>query len=213
MMFMISREYFENKIGNFDESTVLIPNANGEKENGKIIKTRFEIDKTDFSKFCKYKFISMNTLFLASVILTLNKFNSCDEILIYYDENIPFATKLENKDITIKEFLTKTNENLQETDVHKSYPVKELLNEYNLKPEFYYGFNESLKNPSEITYSNYLNIADEYKSIIISFFYNDLLYSEEYIELFLKCIEIIIQQIVNSEIDNMTIENILKAKD
>ena len=176
---MISREYFENKIGNFDESTVLIPNANGEKENGKIIKTRFEIDKTDFSKFCKYKFISMNTLFLASVILTLNKFNSCDEILIYYDENIPFATKLENKDITIKEFLTKTNENLQETDVHKSYPVKELLN----------------------------------KSIIISFFYNDLLYSEEYIELFLKCIEIIIQQIVNSEIDNMTIENILKTKD
>lgn len=213
MMHMISREYFENKISNFDESTVLIPCVNGEKENGKIIKTRFEMDKTDLSKFCKYKFISMNNLFLASVILTLHKFNSCDEILIYYDENIPFATEFENRDITIKEFLTKINEDLKETDVHKSYPVKELLNEYNLKPELYYSFNETLKNPSEITYSNYLNIADEYKSIIISFFYNDQLYTAEYIELFLKCIEIIILQIINCEIDNVTIENILEAKD
>ena len=67
------KEYFYKEVLDFDESTILSPNLNGDKENGKICKSTVEIN--DFSDFCKRNSITANGLFLASVSLALNKFN------------------------------------------------------------------------------------------------------------------------------------------
>lgn len=205
---MNSKEYFENQIENIDKSTIIPPNLNNDKEKGNITKIKFEIKKTEINKFCKIKFIPANALFLSSTILALNNLNDCDETLIYYEDNIPFVSKIKSKDITIKDFLNNTKSQINENEEYKNYPINSLLNEHDLKPEFYYSFNESLKNPSEITYSNYLNINDDYENIIISFFYNDALYTEEYIKIFLKNIGKIINQIITCKIDEMNIGGI-----
>lgn len=54
-------EYFYKKVLDFDESTILSPNLNGDKENGEICKSAVEIN--DFSDFCKRNSITENDLF------------------------------------------------------------------------------------------------------------------------------------------------------
>lgn len=210
---MNSKEYFKNQIKDFEKSTIIAPNSN--KDTEKIIKTRLEIDKKDINMFCKINLIAFNNLFLSSVILTLHKFNTSNEILIFYDENIPFVSKIENDNITVKDFLNQTNERINLNNEYKNYPIRPLLKEYGLKPEFYYSFNEPLRNPSEITCTNFLNINDDNEQIILTFFYNNQFYSEKYVEMFLKSIKQILSQIVHCELDkiqikNMTIEKIEK---
>ena len=58
-------------------------------------------------EFVKSNSISINDLFLAGLSLTLNKFNFSNETLIFNQNNVPFATKFENREISIKEFFTK----------------------------------------------------------------------------------------------------------
>ena len=148
--------YFQDKVKNFDESTILSPNKNGNKEDGNICKSIYEIDE-NISEFCKNNAISENSLILASVLLTLNKFNYSDKNLIYIEDNMPFSGIFENRQISVKKYLSDINETYNEISKYKNDSFKSLLDEYNLKPEFYFAFDEDSN--SEINYTIVHNLT------------------------------------------------------
>ena len=196
-------EHLSKIYADFDETTLISPNKSREKEKGIIAKSEYEIKKEDLVGFLNSNSISINELLLASLTLTLNKFNFSDETLIFNQNNVPFATKFENRKISIKEFLENIHEIYNETLEFDEYIDKDALL---LKPEFYYSFNEDLK--SDIEYSNYLNIAESDKTVLLSLFYNSELYTADFINLFLSSIENIINQFVNIDVEKTNIEDI-----
>ncbi len=193
-------EYLSESCMDFDESTLISPNMNGEKENGVIEKSEYEIKKEKLVGFAESNSTSINELLLASLTLTLNKFNFSDETLIFNQNNVPFATKFENRDISIKEFLDNIHEKYIKTLQFDEYFDKDNLP---LKPEFYYAFGDDLKSDAE--YSNYLSIAENDETVLLSLFYNDELYTKDFIDLFLSSLEKIVGEIVNNNIDKTDI--------
>ena len=75
--------------------------------------------------------------------------------------------------------------------------------DFPIKPEFYYTFNENLK--SNVEYSNYLSITENDESISLSLFYNNELYTKEFIDLFLSNLDKIIDIMINADIDTTDI--------
>ena len=200
------KEYFYKKIADFDESTMITPNINGEKETGKPKKATLEIKKEDLNDFLKNNEITLNTLCLASTILALNKFNFTKEILIYYGNNIPFASKTDDRTISVKNYLDELNETYEETLNYQDVSSQDLLSESNLKLDFYYNYNDDLKfDVSENEYPNYLKVIEEEGKITLSLLFNDQLYSDEYINIFLKSIEIIMHQIISNDPNELSI--------
>ena len=85
-------EYLSETCRDYDESTLISPNRIGEKERGVIEKSEYEIKKESLVGFVESNSISINELLLASLTLTLNKFNFSDDVLIFNQNNVPFAT-------------------------------------------------------------------------------------------------------------------------
>ena len=98
-------EHLSKIYEDFEESTLIPPNKSREKEKDIITKLEYEIKKENLVGFINSNSISINELLLASLTLTLNKFNFSDETLIFNQNNVPFATKFENRKLSIKEFL------------------------------------------------------------------------------------------------------------
>jgi len=193
-------EYLSKLQIDFNESTLISPNKTGEKEKGIIEKSEHVIEKNKIIKFANKNSIPINEILLASLTLTLNKFNFSNETLIFNQNNIPFAIKSENRQISIQKFLEIIHETYNETlKFNEEYEYNDLF----LKPEFYYSFNRDLK--SNASYSNYLNINEKDEEIILSLFYNNELYTKDFINLFLLSLEKIINQIINVNIDNTNI--------
>ncbi len=200
------KEYFYKKIADFDESSMITPNINGEKESGKPKKATLEIKKEELNNFLQNNKITLNTLCLASTILTLSKFNFTKEILIYYGNNIPFASKTDDRTISVKNYLDEINETYEETLNYQDVSSQDLLSESNLKLEFYYNYNDDLKfDVSENEYPNYLKVIEEDDNVTLSLLFNDQLYSDEYIDIFLKSIETIMLQIISNDINELSI--------
>ncbi len=200
------KEYFYKKIADFDESSMITPNINGEKESGKPKKATLEIKKEELNDFLQNNEITLNTLCLASTILTLSKFNFTKEILIYYGNNIPFASKTDDRTISVKNYLNEINETYEETLNYQDVSSQDLLSESNLKLEFYYNYNDDLKfDVSENEYPNYLKVIEEDDNVTLSLLFNDQLYSDEYIDIFLKSIETIMLQIISNDINELSI--------
>ena len=185
---------------NFDESTLISPNLTGEKEKGIIEKSECEIKKENLIEFAESNSISINVLLLAGLTLTLNKFNFSDEALIFNQNNVPFAAKFENRQISIRTFLEKINE-----DYNVALKFDECYDseDFPLKPEFYYAFDEDLK--SDVEYSNYLRIVENDENVLVSLFYNNELYTKEFIDLFLSNLEKIMGLMFDSDIDETDI--------
>ena len=196
-------EYLSKLWADFDDSTLISPNKNGEKQKGKIDKSEHEFEKENLVEFVKSNSISINDLFLAGLSLTLNKFNFSNETLIFNQNNVPFATKFENREISIKEFLQKIHENYNLT-----LGFDEFVNEENLllKPEFYYTFDDNLK--SDLQYSNYLSIVENNKTVSLFLFYNSELYTKDFIDLFLSSLEKIMNEIIDADLDKTNISDI-----
>ncbi len=198
-----NKEHLSKIYADFEESTLISPNKSRENEKNIISKSEYEIKKENLVGFINSNSISINELLLASLTLTLNKFNFSDETLIFNQNNVPFATKFENRKLSIKEFLENIHEIYNETLEFNEYIDEDALL---LKPEFYYSFNEDLN--SDIDYSNYLSIVESDKTVLLSLFYNSELYTKDFINLFLSSIENIINQFVNIDVDKTNIEDI-----
>ena len=88
-------------------------------------------------EFADKNSITINEILLASLTLTMNKFNFSNKTLIFNQNNIPFTVKSENRKISIKNFLEIIHENYNETlKFNECHEYNDLF----LKPEFYYSF-------------------------------------------------------------------------
>ena len=179
----------------FDEATLISPNLNGEKEKGITEKAEYEIEKKNLVEFVNSHSISINTLLLAGLTLTINKFNFSEKTLIFNQNNVPFASEFENRQISIETFLQKVHENYNKTLEFDEYYNCE---DFPFKPEFYYSFNENLN--SNTDYSNYLSIVENDESILLSLFYNKELYTKDFIDLFLSNLKKIINILIDADI-------------
>ena len=216
-----SKEFFDEKLSQEIESTVLTPNLNGNPDDGEIKSIIQDINPENIKEFCNDYSLSQNALFLSAIALTLNKFTFSDKTLIttifngrsnpyYYDtqgflvKTIPLIFNNENRQETIKEFINGIDKVWKDTMNHSEYPYTNIADDYQLKPEFFFSYQEFFKS-EEITINDKVYEDYELSSDVISgtsykinfdifvyedniqfkLDYNDQLYSEDYIQKFL----------------------------
>ena len=146
VIFMIDKnknfeKYFFNQIVDFDEATLLSPNI-GVNKTPKLEKCELKLKISELNQFCSENQLSENILFLASVNIALTKFNFSSKNLIFHENNIPFACIFENRDISVKDYLDEIKEIHDGNLRFINCPVDRIIKDYNLKPEFYYSFNQ-----------------------------------------------------------------------
>ncbi|MBQ6443319.1 MAG: amino acid adenylation domain-containing protein [Methanosphaera sp.] len=173
----------------------------GNKEDIKILEASIDIIN-QYDEFCNENSITQKDLLLSAVSMALNKFNFSHETLLYHGNNIPFAIKSENRQISIKEYLDMIHNDFKYNLKYENESAKELLDENNLKPELYINFNST---DNEWEYQNQFNIISDNEKITITFLYNEELYSKDYAELFLKSIETILKQLISCDISKTRI--------
>ncbi|WP_458406165.1 amino acid adenylation domain-containing protein [Methanobrevibacter sp.] len=239
-----SKEFFDEKLSQEIESTVLTPNLNGNPDEGKLKTVLDTIESYEVKEFCNKYSLSQNALILSAITLTLNKYTFSDKTLIttifngrsnpfYYDtqgflvKTLPLIFNNENRQVTIKEFIEDIDEVWKDTISHSEYPYTSISEAYQLKPEFFFTYQEFLgsdgitinnKNYQDYELENEKLIATEYKinfdlyafDDILEFKldYNDQLYSEEYIKTFINSIKHVLKQFINSNIEKQRICNI-----
>ncbi len=189
-------EYLSEIWANFDESTLISPNKNGGKEKIAIDESKHEIKKENIAEFINSNSVSINEFFLGILVLTLNKFNFSSDALIFNENNVPFAAKFENREIYIKDFLEKIHKDYNKTLEFENYVSDDKLF---LKPKFYYNFNETSK-ARQLDYSNFLNILENDETVLLSLYYDNNLYTKDFMDLFLSSFEKITNQIINGDI-------------
>ena len=177
---------------------------------------------------CNKYSLSQNALILSALTLTLNKYTFSDKTLIttifngrsnpyYYDtqgflvKTLPLIFNNENRQATIKEFIKGIDQVWKETINHSKYPYTNIANDYQLKPEFFFSYQEFLKS-EEVTindkaYEGYELSSDDisataYKinldlfvyenNIKFKLDYNDQLYTKDYIQKFLDSLNLIL---------------------
>ena len=199
-----SKKFFQDKMVDEVESTVLTPNLNGNPDEGKIKNVSDSIDSKVVKKFCKDNVVSQNALFLI--------------------KTLPIIISNENRQETIKEFIKHVDKTWKDTINHSNYPYTKIAEEFQLKPEFLYSYQEFLEDVNlsigNKTFESYELVDDdfagtEYKidmtiteyesSININIGYNDQLYTKEYIEQFIGSIKRIISQFIENDIDKLRI--------
>ena len=131
--------------------------------------------------------------------------------------------KHENREQTIEEFIKSVDKTWIESINNSIYPYTKIADKYQLKPEFFYSYDEGSGSESlEMEgddYENYelddgngimeykidLSVFREDTSLEITISYNDQLYSKGYIETFLKSTETILDQVVSNDFKTMRI--------
>lgn len=201
-------KYFLSLVKDFDGSTMLNPDLNGVKKP-QLNKNELEIKKDKIEEFCNQNSISENILFLAGTSLALNKFNFSNKNLIFHENNIIFTTDFENREISIKDYLMHIQNDYLENLKYSKFSIDKIIDGYELQPEFYYAFDKDLDfNSFKYKYNFYLDIQKTGENFILSSYYNDQLYSDEYVNLFLKSIRTIINQFLSIDITKSTLSDI-----
>ncbi|WP_303737905.1 non-ribosomal peptide synthetase [Methanobrevibacter millerae] len=234
-----AKKFFDDKLSHEIESTVLTPNLNGNPEDGKVELISESFDSSDINEFCKVNSVSPNSLFMSAFILTLNKYTFSDETLIttifngrtdpnYYNtqgflvKTLPLVLKSENRQESIRNFIKDVDQMWIDTINNSIYPYTKISEEYQLKPEVFYSFQEGDDSESVVIngneYESYelnASVATEYKidlsvfkkdsSVDLDMLYNNELYSKEYVELFINSFKVTLNQIIESDIDEFRI--------
>ena len=138
-----SKEFFDEKLSQEIESTVLTPNLNGNPDDNQLKTVVKEFDSYDIKEFCNENSLSQNAVFLSALTLTLNKYTFSDKTLIttifngrsnpyYYDtqgflvKTIPLIINNENRQETVKEFINSIGEVWKDTISHSEYPYTKI---------------------------------------------------------------------------------------
>ncbi|MBP3225793.1 MAG: AMP-binding protein, partial [Methanobrevibacter sp.] len=236
-----AEKYFDDKLSDEIESTVLTPDLNGNPDEGKQKTANIKFDITQIDEFCLENSIGHNSLIMSAFILNLNKFTSSDETLIttifngrtnpnYFNtqgflvKTLPLIIKHENREQTIEKFIKSVDKTWIDSINNSIYPYTKIADKYQLKPEFFYSYDEGSDSESLAMngkdYESY-ELADsniemlEYKvdisvikndsDIEINLTYNDQLYSENYIETFLNSTKTILDQFIENDIKTFRI--------
>ena len=90
----------------------------------------------------------------------------------------------------------------------------EFIDKYDFKPGCYYSFNKEPDfNSFKYRYDFYLTVRQSSEKFTLSASYNDQLYSQDYVHLFLKSIETIINQFLSCDISKLTLSDICLVKE
>ena len=232
----LSRKFFHDKLTQDIESTVLTPNLNGNPDDGKLIELIETIDSQPIKKFCKDCSISQNVLLMASTIIGLNKFTFSDKALIttifngranpnYFNtqgflvKTLPLIIQAENREMALGEFINEVDNGWKNTINHSNYPYTKIADEFQLKPEFFYSYQETASSgddldsidyickelPSEdaivTDYKTNFNIVDNGDTIDLLMEYNNQLYTGEYAQKFLDSVLDILNQIITNGLE------------
>ena len=236
-----SKEFFDEKLSDEIESTILTPNLNGNPDEGKIKSVSDVIDSDEIKELCNKYSLSQNALILSAITLALNKYTFSDKTLIttifngrsnpyYYDtqgflvKTLPLIFNNENRQVTVKEFINGIDNVWKDTISHTEYPYTHIAEDYQLKPEFFFSYQEFLDSDDIIindkSYEEY-ELADDdllataYKvnldlyafedKLEFKLDYNDQLYSEEYIKTFINSVKFVLEQFISSNIEKQRI--------
>ena len=237
----VSEKFFKKQFSQDIESTVLTPNMNGDPDIGKIKLISDQLGSDFVKHFCKDHSISSNVLFMAATLLSLNKFTFSDKSLITTIFNgranpnysntqgmlvktLPVIVNGENRDMLVEDYIKIVDKAWKDALIHSDYPYTKLSEEYQLKPEFFYAFHESLSNDIELNGESYeavdldgtvstdykinLDIYDDGEIITLYLEYNDQIYTEEYVNLFLRSIKYILFQFFVNDMDKLKLNDI-----
>ena len=235
-----AKKFFDDKLSQEIDSTVLTPDINGDEEDGviKFVYSRLDISKID--DFCLKHSIGHNSLVMSAMILSLNKFTYSDETLIttifngrtnpnYYNtqgflvKTLPLIIKNENRQQTIEKFLKSVDKTWIDSINNSIYPYTHIADEYQLKPEIFYAYNEGSGSENLVIngndYENYelsdatketeykidISVLKQETTIDIGISYNDKLYSEDYVKTFLDSIETVLNQFIENDVETFRI--------
>ena len=110
-----------------------------------------------------------------------------------------------------------------ETINHSDYPYTKISEEFGLKPEFFYAYNnlnaENIEingktyrvkylDSLEVNYKISLDVNETWDNIELFLQYNDQLYSADYIDTFLNCIIDVLNQVIEEDIEKLSIGEI-----
>ncbi len=235
-----AEEFFDEKLSQEIDSTILTPNLNGNPEEGKYKTIITSFDLSGINEFCLENSIGHNSLFISALILNLNKFTFSDETLIttifngranpnysntqgFLVKTLPLIIKNENREQTIEKFIKSVDKTWIDSINNSIYPYTKIADKYQLKPEFFYSYEEGSDSENLVINGNdYENselshdsVEAEYKidmsvfkldtSVNINLTYNDQLYSEDYIQKFSNSIKTILDQFVDNDITKFRI--------
>ncbi|WP_405271529.1 AMP-binding protein, partial [Methanobrevibacter sp.] len=176
-IYQSAEAFFDDKLTQGIESTVLTPDLNGNPDEGKIKNVSDTIDSELIDEFCNDNSISKNALFIATTILNLNKFTFSDKTLIttifngrsspsYFNtqgflvKTVPFIINNENRHVSVRDFIRSIDKTWKETLRNTAYPYIKIAEKYQLKPEFFYNYHEFLES-DEIIINNREYIPQE----------------------------------------------------
>jgi amino acid adenylation domain-containing protein/thioester reductase-like protein len=151
-----AREYFQSRVAEFDNTTVISPDLKGKEENGELGEVGVSLDKNQVEKFCKNNSITPNNLFLAATLFTLSKFVYNRDILISTISNgrsnplfqktvammvktLPLTLKIDSS-YNVTEFFNQVENTWLDVLKYEVYPFTRISDEYNLFPEFLYAY-------------------------------------------------------------------------
>ena len=236
-----AKKFFDDELSQEIESTVLTPNLNGNPDEGKLKSVTVTMDPSDIRKLCNDYSLSQNAVFLSGLTLSLNKYTFSDKTLIttifngrsnpYYFNTQGFLVKTmplvfnnENRQVSIREFVNYVDGVWKDTVNNSIYPYTNIAQDYQLKPEFFFSYQEFLESEDitidgkayegkELTDENV--VATEYKinfdifvfedSIELIVEYNDALYTEDYIKKFLDSFKLVLNQFIENDVDDLMI--------
>ena len=228
-----AKKFFEDKIKDFDEATVIPQDINGDENiaNVKVKDILFNQDRID--NFCHENNISQNNLFLSVVSLVLSKFVYNKDLLIAtisngrfnpYQEKtlammvktLPLALNLDSS-FTIEQYLRYINNQWLDVLANSSYPLTRISDELNITPEILYAYQGKIIKDihmdgmtvkreaigdSGVKFKIMINVEEIDDKYNINCEYNDQLYSDEYIDILLNSIRIVVEKFLT--LDNNT---------
>ena len=151
-----AQAYFENKVGEVDNATVISPDLKEKEDEGHLDEIGVSLDKKMVENFCKDNSITPNNLFLAATVFTLSKFVYNKDILISTISNgrsnpnfqntvammvktLPLALNI-NTNLTVLDFFDYVGDIWLDVLKYEVYPFTKISDKYDIFPEFLYAY-------------------------------------------------------------------------
>ena len=199
--YVSSERYFHDLLTQEVDSTILTPDLKGDPDIGDLKSISKNINPQLIREFCADERISPNVLFMASAILNLNKFTFSEKTLIttifngrtssnYFNtqgflvKTLPILSINEDRNISVSQLLNQIDGIWKESIKHSDYPYTKIAEDFQLKPEFMYTYNNLDEKTIEINEKEYPithldTIQTNYKVTL------DINESEDNIEIFI----------------------------
>ncbi|WP_405289906.1 AMP-binding protein, partial [Methanobrevibacter sp.] len=139
-------------------------------------------------------------------------------------KTLPIIVNGENREMMVEDYIKIVDKAWKDALTHSNYPYTKLAEDYQLKPEFFYAYHESFNDEIILDGKKYksidldgtvatdykinLDVFDDGENISLYIEYNDQIYTEEYVKLFLHSIKYTLFQFFVNDMDKLKIKDI-----